>query len=624
MANPRIPPTNDAAQVLDECVVRFAGDSGDGIQLAGSQLTTASALLGNDVSTLPDFPAEIRAPAGTLAGVSGFQVRFSSRDIHTPGDAVDVLVAMNPAALRTNLHDLRAGGLLVVNADAFHPDEWTKAGYQEDPLANGKLGTVRLLAVPMNELNRQAVATVKLTPREVSRCRNFFALGLICWLFERPLEPTLRWIQDRFGKNPAMLEGNTLSLKAGYRYGETTERLPHFRVPTRTAIPPGRYRNITGNQALALALVTASRLAERKLVFASYPITPASDILHHLCQLQHPGVFAVQAEDEMAALGMALGAAFGGALGATSTSGPGMCLKSEFLGLAVMTELPCLVIDVQRGGPSTGLPTKTEQADLLQALYGRNGEAPLVVLAASSPADCFATALEGLRLAMKYMTPVILLSDVYLANGAEPWRIPSEKDLPNLTVSHPTQPNGEREGIPTFLPYLRDGKLVRPWAIPGTPGLEHRIGGLEKEDGTGNVSYDPVQHETMVRLRRRKIDGIADDIPELTVHGPETGDLLVVGWGGTWGAILSAVERSQAQGRSVAAANLRHLHPLPRNTAAVLRRYRKVLVPELNDGQLVRVLRDRFLIDAQPLNKIQGMPFLTSEIEAAIARHLER
>jgi 2-oxoglutarate ferredoxin oxidoreductase subunit alpha len=605
-------------QQLESATIRFAGDSGDGMQLAGTQFTNASAILGNDISTLPDFPAEIRAPAGTLAGVSGFQVHFSSQEIHTPGDHLNALVAMNPAALKTNLKDLEPGGLLLVNSDAFSNNDLHKAGYKANPLEDGSLKNYRVFRIPINVLNREAVSEVKLSPREADRCKNFFALGLVYWLYERPLEPTLRWIREKFAKNPAVLEANTRTLKAGYNYGETTESLPvHYCVPP-AQIKPGRYRKITGNEALAIGLVAATTLMNKAVVYASYPITPASDILHNLSEMKRFGVRTVQAEDEIAAIGMAIGASFGGALGVTATSGPGICLKSEAIGLAVMTEMPVLIIDVQRGGPSTGLPTKTEQADLLQAMFGRNGECPAAIVAPCSPTDCFAMIFEAVRLAVSFMTPVFLLSDGYLANGAEPWLIPRVEDLPKITVRHPQTPNSNGNGAAPFLPYKRDDRLVRQWAIPGTPGLEHRIGGLEKEDGTGNVSYDPINHEHMVRTRAQKIANIAKEIPLLEANGPADADLLVIGWGGTYGAIVSAVQRAQRKGLKVAQAHLRYLNPMPRNTGEVLKRYKKVLVPELNAGQLRMLLRAEFLVDAIGLNKIQGRPFLVSEIEEKI------
>jgi 2-oxoglutarate/2-oxoacid ferredoxin oxidoreductase subunit alpha len=633
VSNPALPAAQGSRphslQEIESATIRFAGDSGDGMQLAGTQFTNASAILGNDIATFPDFPAEIRAPVGTLAGVSGFQVHFSSRDIHTPGDALDALVAMNPAALKTNVKDLQPGGILIVNSDAFAANDLHKAGYKTNPLEDGSVKGYRVFAIPINVLNREAVSEIKLSPREADRCKNFFALGLVYWLYDRPLEPTLKWIREKFAKNPAVLEANTRTLKAGWNYGETTETMPvHYKVAP-AAIKPGRYRKITGNEALALGLVAAGTLANTPVVYASYPITPASDILHQLSDMKRYGVRTVQAEDEIAAMGMAIGAAFGGALGVTATSGPGICLKSEAIGLAVMTELPCVIIDVQRGGPSTGLPTKTEQADLLQAMYGRNGECPAAIIAPSSPADCFDMAFEAVRLAFHFMTPVFILSDGYIANGAEPWLVPATDKLPRIHVQHPTRgnanghANGHDNGTPvTFLPYKRDERLVRPWAVPGTPGLEHRIGGLEKEDVTGNVNYEPANHEKMVRIREQKIANIADDIPPLEVHGPADAELLVVGWGGTYGAIVSAVQRAQQRGLKVAQAHFRYLNPMPKNTAEVLGRFKKILVPELNAGQLLLLLRGKFLVNATGLNKIQGRPFLVSEIEDAIERKL--
>jgi 2-oxoglutarate ferredoxin oxidoreductase subunit alpha len=610
-------------QELDSVTIRFCGDSGDGMQLAGTQFTNASAILGNDVSTLPDFPAEIRAPAGTLAGVSGFQVHFSSHDIHTPGDKLNTLVAMNPAALKTNLKDLQSGGILIVNSDAFTTSDLHKAGYKSNPLEDGSLKGYRVFPIKINTLNREAVADMKLSPRESDRCKNFFALGLVYWLYERSLDPTLRWIHQKFSKNPAVMEANTRTLKAGFHYGETTEALPvHYRVP-KAQIKPGVYRKITGNEALALGLTAAATLANKALVYATYPITPASDILHHLAELKRYGVRTIQAEDEIAAIGMAIGASFGGALGVTATSGPGICLKSEAIGLAVMTELPVVIIDVQRGGPSTGLPTKTEQADLLQAMFGRNGECPAAIVAPCSPADCFTMVFEAVRLAFSFMTPVFLLSDGYLANGAEPWLIPKVDDLPRIKVEHATKPNANGNGDAHFLPYKRDDRLVRQWAIPGTAGLEHRIGGLEKEDVTGNVSYDPANHDHMVRTRAQKIANIANEIGPLEVNGPADGDVLVIGWGGTFGSIREAVQNQQKKGHKVAQAHLRYLNPMPKNIGEVLKCYKKVLVPELNSGQLRLLLRATFLVDAIGLNKVQGRPFLVNEIEDKIEELLK-
>ena len=605
----------DASVVeLDDATIRFAGDAGDGMQLVGAQFTAASALLGNDVRTLPDFPAEIRAPAGSLAGVAGFQVHIGRRAVHTPGDVLDALVAMNPAALQANLPDLTPGGILIVNSDAFTPDDLQKADYARNPLGDNSLAGYRLFAVPMHALNRAALAQLNLSPKEADRCRNFFALGLVSWLYGRPLEPTLAWIRAKFAKNPAVLEANTRTLKAGHQFGETTDALPmRYRVAA-APLAPGKYRRITGSEALTLGLVAAAKVAGVPLVFAGFPMTPASDILQHMAQLAQYDVRCVQAEDHLAAAGMALGASFAGALGVTATSGPGLSLQAETLGLGAMAELPCVIIDVQRAGPSTGMPTKTEQADLLQALYGRHGECPLPVLAPSSPADCFTMSYEAARLALRYMTPVIVLADAYLAHSAEPWKIPAAADLPRIGLPHRLSAPS-RNG---FVPYARDDRLARPWAVPGTPGLEHRAGGLEKEPGTGHVSYDSLNHEAMVSERAAKIAGIADDIPELTVDGPAAGDLLVLGWGSTGGAIQAAVERVRRRGCSIAVAHLRYLLPMPRNTAAVLARYQRILVPELNSGQLARELRANFGVETIGLHKVQGRPFAVGEIERKI------
>jgi 2-oxoglutarate/2-oxoacid ferredoxin oxidoreductase subunit alpha len=616
------PPRQVRTEELESATIRLAGDSGDGMQLAGTQFTNTSAILGNDISTLPDFPAEIRAPAGTLAGVSGFQIHFSSQDIHTPGDQLNCLIAMNPAALRTSLKDLEPGGILIVNKDAFDTSNLHKAGYKTNPLEDGSLKGFRVFAVPVTILNREAVAEFKLSPREADRCKNFFALGLVYWLFERSLEPTLKWIKDKFHKNLAVMEANSRTLKAGYNYGETTESMPvHYRV-NKAQIKPGRYRKITGNEAVAMGLVAASEISKVPIVYGSYPITPASDILHSLAEMKRFGVTTMQAEDEIAAMGVAIGASFGGALGVTATSGPGICLKSEAIGLAVITELPVVIINVQRGGPSTGLPTKTEQADLLQAFFGRNGECPAAILAPRSPADCFGMVFEAARIAITFMTPVFLLSDGYIANGAEPWAIPNVEDLPKFGVTHPSQPNSNGNGEARFLPYKRDARLVRQWAVPGTAGLEHRIGGLEKEDVTGNVSYDPANHEHMIKTRAQKIANIAQEIPELEVDGPPEGDLLVLGWGGTYGALRTATERARRKGLKVSHAHFRYLNPFPRNTPDVIRRFKKILIPELNRGQLRLLIRAEFLVDAVGLNKIQGKPFLVSEVEARIEEML--
>jgi 2-oxoglutarate ferredoxin oxidoreductase subunit alpha len=601
---------------LDRVTIRFAGDSGDGMQLTGTQFTRGAALFGNDISTFPDYPAEIRAPAGSLPGVSGFQLSFSSTDIHTPGDAPDVLVAMNPAALKSNLGDLPHGGALVVNEDAFTAQNLQKVGYTSNPLTDGSLAAWHVFSVPISTVNARALEGLGLTNKQVDLTKNFFALGLMFWLYERSMDPTLKWIEDKFGKRPEIAEGNRRALRAGYNFGETTEIFHERYVVPPAKLPPGTYRNITGNEATALGMVAASQLADRTLFYGSYPITPASDILHQLAGYKNFGVRTFQAEDEIAAIGAAIGASYGGALGLTASSGPGIALKSEALGLAVMVELPLVVIDVQRAGPSTGMPTKTEQADLLQVMFGRNSDSPVVILAPATPKECFDLAIEAWRLALKYMTPVVYLSDAFLANGAEPWPVPKLGDLPRIGVQNRTEKAG-------FFAYARDPEtLARPWAVPGTPGLEHRIGGLEKADVSGNVSYDPDNHHRMQELRRAKVEGIARDIPALDVFGPEEGDLLILGWGSTYGAIRSAVERLQGRGEAVAHAHLRYINPLPANTGEVLRRYRRVLIPEINLGQLALLLRARFLIDAIGYNRVRGKPFRIAEIEAEADRIL--
>jgi 2-oxoglutarate ferredoxin oxidoreductase subunit alpha len=600
-------------ETLERVVIRFAGDSGDGMQLTGTQFTATAAAVGNDLATFPDFPAEIRAPAGTLPGVSGFQINFSSQDIFTPGDAPDVLVAMNPAALKANVADLKTGGLLIVNLDAFREAELTKAGYDKNPLDDGSLDGYRVYKVEITRLTRSALKETGLPQRTVDRCKNFFALGMMYYLYHRPLEVSLEWIDKKFGGKPEVAEANRLALKAGYAYCEAAEIFQvTYEVPA-AKLSPGTYRNIAGNQALALGFVTAARKANLPLFLGSYPITPASDILHELSIYRNYGVTTFQAEDEIAAIGAALGASFAGVIGLTTTSGPGMALKMEFIGLAVMVELPLVIVDIQRGGPSTGLPTKTEQADLFQALYGRPSEAPLVVLAARSASDCFECAYEAVRLSIRHMTPVILLSDGYIANGAEPWKLPEIDALPAIPVSF----HRDAEG---FLPYSRDPEtLARPWAVPGSTGLEHRIGGLEKADGTGHVSYDSWNHERMVRLRAEKVERVARDIPPAEVVGDRDG-LLVVGWGSTWGAITGAVGRARRKGLRVGHLHLRHLSPFPSNLGEILSRYERVLVPELNLGQLAMLLRARFLTDVIPLNKVQGQPFRESEILDRIER----
>ncbi len=600
---------------LDRAVIRFAGDSGDGMQLTGNRFTGASALFGNDLATLPDFPAEIRAPAGSLAGVSAFQIQISDHDILTPGDAPGVLVAMNPAALRANLDDLAPGGTVIVNVDAFGERNLAKAGYERSPLHDATLRGCTVYEVPMTSLTLEATKETGARAREAERAKNFFALGLVSWMYTRPTEPTLGWIQERFATKPAVAEANTLAFKAGYNFGETAELFESAYEVKPAALAPGTYTNITGNTALAWGVIAAGQLAQLPVFLASYPITPATDILHELSKHKSFGVRTMQAEDEIAAAGAVLGAAFGGHLGVTTTSGPGLDLKSETLGLAVSLELPMVVIDIQRGGPSTGLPTKTEQTDLLSAMYGRHGEAPIPIVAAMTPVHCFYAFIEAARIALKYRTPVLLLSETYLANSSEPWRLPDVADLPPISVPFATEPNHGGQ----FWPYLRDpATLARPWAVPGTPGLQHRIGGLEKEDGTGSVSYDPSNHERMCRLRAAKVAGIATDIPPVAVDHEDGAELLVLGWGSTYGAIGAATRRVRARGRKVAHAQLVHLNPFPPNLGEVLARYRTVLVPELNLGQLSRLVRAEFLVDARALGKVQAQPFRASEVERAI------
>ncbi len=602
---------------VDHVTIRFAGDSGDGSQVIGTQFTEESAALGNVTVTFPDYPAEIRAPAGTLSGVSGFQVCLGGEDVHTPGDQLDVLVAMNPAALKVNLPDVRPGGTILVNQDAFTTENLEKAGYASDPLHDGSLGQYTVVPVPITTLTARAVEELKLPRKQAERPRNFFALGLALWLFERPMESTHNFIRTKFGRDETVARANTLALEAGYHYGATTEQFTgRFRIPP-AHLPPGRYRNLMGNQALAIGFVAAGRTAGLPVFYASYPITPASEILHELSNLKEFDVRTFQAEDEISAVGAAIGASYGGSIGITGTSGPGLSLKSEFINLAVMVELPLVVVDVQRAGPSTGMPTKVEQSDLLMALHGRSGESPLIVLAPSSPADCFRIAMEAIRLAIKYMTPVIALSDMYLAVSSEPWRVPAPEELPRIPLHFAKDPA-------TFRPYARDPEtLARPWAVPGTPGLEHRIGGLEKFDVTGEVSYDPENHQRMVRLRAEKIARAVRDVPDVVVHGAQEGDLLMIGWGCPCGAIAAAAERMRRAGRAVGWAGLTHLNPMPANLGDVLRRFRKVLVPELNLGQLASVLRSRYLVDAIPLPKVKGKPFLVREIEEGAEAVLE-
>ena len=605
-------------RILDRAVVRFAGDSGDGMQLTGEQFTTEAAWAGNDISTLPNFPAEIRAPAGTLFGVSSFQLQFGSRRVYTPGDRLDCLVAMNPAALKVHLSDLKEGGLLILNTSAFEKKNLDRAGYAANPLDDTAMAErYRMHKIDITRLTVDSLAGLPLNAKEKDRCKNFFALGLVSWIYTRPIEPTLDWIKKRFSKNADIAEANTRALKAGYHFGDTAEIFAECYGVEPAEMAPGVYRSMTGNRALAWGILAAAQRTGLPVVYGAYPITPASDILHELSMHKRFHVRTFQAEDEIAAVGAIIGAAFGGGIGLCATSGPGLALKSEGIALAVMAELPIVVFDIQRGGPSTGLPTKTEQADLLQALYGRNSECPVVVIAPATPGDCFFIAYEAIRLAVKYMVPVIVLSDGYLANGAEPWLIPDPKNLPDIEVRFRTEPEG-------FQPYAREeATLARPWVRPGTPGLEHRIGGLEKQDVTGNVSYDPDNHDLMVRLRAEKVRRVAQEIPPTTINGPAGGDLLVVGWGGTYGTITAAVEEAQTAGHSVASIHLRHLSPLPPDLGQILRQYRRVLVPEINSGQLVRVLRAEYLVDAVGFNRVRGVPLATDELLEAIYQLLE-
>ncbi|WP_372504460.1 2-oxoacid:acceptor oxidoreductase subunit alpha [Streptomyces murinus] len=600
-------PGPEPTRTLDRVVIRFAGDSGDGMQLTGDRFTSETAALGNDVSTLPDFPAEIRAPAGTLPGVSSFQVHFADHDILTPGDAPDVLVAMNPAALKANTGDLPRGAEVIVDTDEFTPRNLAKAGYDGSPLDDDSLAAFTVHPVPLTTLTVGALAGFPLSRKEAERAKNMFALGLLSWLYHRPTDGTERFLRTKFARRPEIAEANIAAFRAGWNFGETTEdfAVSYEVAPASRAFTPGTYRNISGNLALAHGLVAASACSELPLFLGSYPITPASDILHELSKHKNFGVRTFQAEDEIAAIGAALGASFGGSLAVTTTSGPGVALKSETIGLAVSLELPLLIVDIQRGGPSTGLPTKTEQADLLQAMYGRNGEAPVPVVAPATPGECFSAALDAARIALTYRTPVFLLSDGYLANGSEPWRIPDRDELPDLRVEFATAPNHGDE----FWPYLRDPvTLARPWAVPGTPGLEHRIGGIEKKDGSGAISYDPANHDTMVRLRRAKTDGVL--VPDLTVDDPDgAADTLVLGWGSTYGPITAAVRRVRADGGRIAQAHLRHLNPFPANLGAVLARYDRVVVPEMNLGQLATLIRAKYLVDAHSYNQVNGMPF---------------
>jgi len=598
-------------QSLSEVTVRFAGDSGDGMQLTGSQFMETTAAVGNDLSTLPDFPAEIRAPAGTLAGVSGYQLHFSSTDIQTPGDSPDVLVVMNPAALKVNMRDLKPHATIIANSSAFDAKNLKLANYDTNPLEDGSLAAYNVVPVDLTQLTMAALKDMSLSPREKEKCKNFFALGLLYWIYNRPLEHSLHWLEGKFGKKPDILEANKRALIAGHNYGDTTEIFTTRYDVKPAKLEKGIYRNVSGNEAIALGFITASLKSGLNLFLGSYPITPASEILHELSKYKNYGVVTFQAEDEISGVASAIGASFAGSLAITTTSGPGLSLKTEALGLAVMTELPLVVVDVQRGGPSTGLPTKTEQADLNQALYGRHGESPLVVLCAQSPADCFFMAIEAARIAVKYMTPVILLSDGYLAFGSEPLKIPKLEELKDIPVHF-------RKEVEGFHPYLRDENLTRPWAIPGTPGLEHRIGGLEKKDIYGNISYDPDNHQLMVNRRKEKIDNIKNDIPELIVEGDQQGELLVLGWGSTYGAIKEASRHIQAQGYNASQAHIRYISPFPKNLDNVLNRFKKILLPELNTGQMANVIRSTFLRDVIQFNKVQGQPFKVAEIENKI------
>ncbi len=600
---------------LEDVTVMFAGDSGDGMQLTGTQFSNTTALVGNDLSTLPDYPAEIRAPAGTLYGVSGFQLQFSSKDIHTPGDSPDVLVAMNPAALKVNLVKIKPHAMIIANKDSFDSKNLKMAGFETNPLEDESLSGYKVIPVPITSLTTEALKDTSLSIKEIQRSKNFFALGMMFWLFNKPLEPTMKWIEQKFVKKPEIVDANQKALKAGYYYGDTVHLFTTRYTVKPAKLPAGTYRSISGNEATALGFVAASQISGLPLYLGSYPITPASEILHYLSRYKNFGVKTFQAEDEIAGISSTIGASFGGALAITTTSGPGLALKTEAIGLAVMTELPIVIVDVQRGGPSTGLPTKTEQADLLQAFYGRSGESPVGIVAASTPGDCFNMAIEASRLALKFMTPVILLTDGYIANGSEPWRIPHVNELPKIEVKF-------RKDTQNFHPYERDENLSRPWAVPGTPGLEHRIGGLEKEDITGDVCYDPDNHDHMIRLRAQKIKNMHNEIPKLEVDGNGSGNLLVLGWGGTYGAIKDAVDGARAEGYDVSQAHLNYLNPFPKNLGDILNSFKKILIPEINLGQLSKIIRDEFLIDVIQYNKIRGLPFKSIEIQNKIAEIL--
>ncbi len=601
-------------ELLSDVVIKFAGDSGDGMQLTGTQFTTNTALLGIDLATFPDFPAEIRAPQGTIPGVSGYQLRFSSDRVFTPGDACDVLVAMNAAALKSNLKSLKKGGKIIVNVDGFDAKNLRLANYPDgvNPIEDDSLTNYEVIKMDVTKMTREALKDFTLGTKEKDRAKNMFVLGFLYWMYNRDMESSIKFLTEKFGKKPDLLESNIRVLKAGYNYADTTETFTTRYKVEKARMDAGEYRSIMGNQALSFGLIAASKKSGLPLFLGSYPITPASDILHELSRYKNFGVRTFQAEDEIAAITSAIGAAYGGHFGVTTTSGPGMALKTEAMGLAVMLEIPLLIVNIQRGGPSTGLPTKTEQSDLLQAYYGRNGECPMPVISASTPSDCFDAVYEAARIAVQHMTPVIFLSDGYIANGAEPWKFPSSEDLPPIKVSFKTDlGHGEEK----FQPYLRDEKLVRPWAIPGTPGLEHRVGGLEKQNITGNISYDPDNHQLMVKIRQEKVDKIAEYIPEQKLDsGPEKGQVLVLGWGSTYGAIKSAVSELQAEGYSVSHAHLRHLRPFPRNLGDILKNFDQVLVPEINNGQLIKIIRDQYLVDAKAHNKIMGIPITKTEL----------
>ena len=607
------------AEVLDRLVVRFAGDSGDGMQLTGDRFTSVSAAFGNDLSTFPDFPAEIRAPQGTVNGVSAFQVQISDHDITTPGDEPNVLVAMNPAALKADLHRLEIGGTLIVNEDAFDERNLEKAGYDANPLDDGTVANYRVLKVPMTSITKEVCSELGVKPRDAERSKNFFALGLVSWMYTRPTEPTMEWIAGKFKKNELVVAANQAAFKAGFAFGETTEAIGHRYEVRPAQMPPGEYTSISGNTALAWGLIAAGQLSKLPVTLGSYPITPASDILHELSKHKQFGVRTVQAEDEIAAVGVALGAAFSGHLGVTTTSGPGVALKSETISLAIAIELPLVIIDIQRGGPSTGLPTKTEASDLNLAMYGRHGESPLPIVASHSPAQCFYAAIEAARIALKYRTPVILLSDGYVANGTEPWLLPDISTLPDISVPFATEFNHtDADGEPEFWPYVRDENLARPWAIPGTPGLMHRVGGIEKLDGSGNINYGPENHAKMTALRQAKVDKVADDYAELEIHGDPDADICLLGWGSTWAAIDSAMQRQRREGHKLAWIHLTNINPLPHDLGEKLKRFDRVIVPELNNGQLCHIIRGKYLIDAISVGKVAGLPFTAREIEAAI------